>query len=99
MCGIFRKRDGQATVEMAILFAAVVATVFLLQNYIARATSGGLKSNADSIGSQFSTVEAFIQKSHSTGTDASSTSDSCFKQGIGGAPGAAVPDCTPATVK
>jgi len=96
MCGIFRKRDGQATVEMAILFAAVVATVFLMQNYIARATAGGLKANADSIGSQFGSGDAFIQKSHSIGSDAVSTSDSCFKQSIGG--GAAVPNCAPTTV-
>lgn len=96
MCGIFRKRDGQATVEMAILFAGVVATIFLLQSYVTRATAGGLKSNADSIGGQFSTDEGFIQKSHTSGTDMISTTDSCSKQDIGG--GAAVPDCTPTTI-
>jgi hypothetical protein len=48
------KSKGQVTVEVAVLFSAVVAALVLMGIYLQRAAQGGVKSNADSLGTQFS---------------------------------------------
>ncbi len=49
-----KRSRGQVTVEAAVLFGTVVAGFIALAIYLQRAVQGGVKSNADSFGSQFS---------------------------------------------
>src|SRR3989338_6254657 len=48
-------RRGQVTAEMAVLFTFVIAGFVFMGIYLQRAAQGGVKSNADSLGQQFST--------------------------------------------
>ncbi len=63
-----QKRKGQVTVETAVLFGTVVAGLIALAVYLQRAVQGGVKSNADSFGTQFAanTNWSVITDSNST---------------------------------
>ena len=50
-----RYEQGQVTAEMAVLYTFVIAGLVFMGVYLQRGTQGGLKSNADGIGTQFST--------------------------------------------
>ena len=87
-----RNHKGQATVESAVLIATVVLAILGMRFYVERATSGGLKSNADSVGTQYSMGVGAGSISTSHSTDAGTDSRSCFDQDI--AAGSGVPtDC------
>ncbi len=94
---------GQVTIEAAILWTFVIAAFVFLGVYVQRAAQGGLKSNADSLGGQFSGVTGFstYSKSITNETVKNTNQQSCsqFQQqvqdvGVAGAP--PVPsNCTP----
>lgn len=50
-----KRQRGQVTAEMAVLFTFVIAGIVFMGTYLQRAAQGGIKGNADSLGSQFST--------------------------------------------
>jgi uncharacterized protein (UPF0333 family) len=52
---------GQVTVELAILFGVVVAALVFMAIYFQRGVQGGVRSNADSFGQQFSAVGPWTQ--------------------------------------
>lgn len=56
---------GQVTVEVAVLFGFVVAGLVAMALYLQRGTQGGMKSNADSLGTQFSSTSAWTLKTTS----------------------------------
>jgi hypothetical protein len=49
------KKNGQSTLEYAILMVVVIAALITMQSYIRRAYQGRLKDGSDQIGEQFST--------------------------------------------
>ena len=89
MKAAFRRSKGQVTVEVAILFGFVVAALVAMAIYLQRGVQGGMKSNADSMGTQYSATTPWWtnSKSHTDETAASvntaQTSKAC--QGLGGA--------------
>lgn len=48
-----RKRNGQSTLEYAVLIALVVGGLLAMQIYMKRGSMGKLKAAADDLGSQF----------------------------------------------
>lgn len=48
-----RHKQGQSTLEYALLIAAVVAGLVMMQIYLKRGIGGRLKTGADNIGEQF----------------------------------------------
>ncbi len=52
---------GQVTVEVAVLFGCVVAALVFMAIYFQRGAQGGIRSNADSFGAQFSASKAWTQ--------------------------------------
>jgi uncharacterized protein (UPF0333 family) len=52
---------GQVTVELAVLFAVVIAALVFMAIYFQRGVQGGVRSNADSFGQQFSAIGAWTQ--------------------------------------
>lgn len=64
---------GQVTVEAAILFGAVVAGLVLMSIYLQRGVQGGMKSNADSFGTQFSATKAWNSTTTSNTTETANT--------------------------
>lgn len=52
---------GQVTVEIAVLFGVVVAGLVAMAIYFQRGVQGGVRSNADSFGQQFSATGAWNQ--------------------------------------
>jgi len=66
-----RTRRGQSSLEIAILFVVVVAAFVAMSLYLQRGAAGGMKSNADSLGTQFSSNAGWGYNSSST----SSTSE------------------------
>lgn len=48
-----KNKRGQSTLEYALLIAAVVAGLVMMQIYLKRGIGGRLKSGADNIGDQF----------------------------------------------
>ena len=67
-----RAQRGQVTVELAVLFGVVVAALVFMAIYFQRGVQGGVRSNADSFGSQFSATGAWNQ---TTTTNQNSTED------------------------
>jgi uncharacterized protein (UPF0333 family) len=51
-----RNKQGQSTLEYALLIAAVVAGLIMMQIYLKRGIGGRLKGGADNIGEQFDPV-------------------------------------------
>jgi len=68
-----RAHQGQVTVEVAILFLFVVAALVLMAIYLQRGVQGGVKSNTDSFGTQFSATQAWNSNSHSVTNENAST--------------------------
>jgi uncharacterized protein (UPF0333 family) len=60
---------GQVTVEVAILFAFVIAALVAMALYLQRGVQGGVKSNSDSFGTQFGSVDAWTLTINSTTTE------------------------------
>jgi uncharacterized protein (UPF0333 family) len=60
---------GQVTVEVAILFAFVIAALVAMALYLQRGVQGGVKSNSDSFGTQFGSVDAWTLNIQSTTTE------------------------------
>lgn len=58
-------RRGQVTVEAAILFTFVIAALVAMAIYLQRGAQGGVKSNADSLGTQFSATQPWSSTSKS----------------------------------
>jgi uncharacterized protein (UPF0333 family) len=54
-----KAKRGQVTVEVAVLFGVVIAALVAISVYLQRGAQGGVKSSADSLGSQFSTTGAW----------------------------------------
>lgn len=61
-----RHRRGQSTLEYALLIAAVVAGLVMMQIYLKRGVGGRIKSGADDIGEQFD--PAAFSSQHNTVT-------------------------------
>ena len=53
-----RSEQGQSTLELAILIAAVLAAFVFMNIYMKRSVEGKLRSNTDQIGGQFDPVSA-----------------------------------------
>ncbi len=96
---MLKNRSGQVTAEMAVLFTFVIAGFVFMGIYLQRAAQGGLKSNADSLGQQFSTNggwSAYSEQQSHTNPANLTTSASCsdYKAALdAGAPGA-ITACT-----
>ena len=59
------RRLGQVTVEMAVLITVAVVGFVIMAIYLQRAVHGTIRSNADSIGSQFSAYEPWTENTNS----------------------------------
>ncbi len=72
-----RRSKGQVTVEVAVLFGFVVAGLVAMAVYLQRGVQGGVKSNADSLGTQFQANAGWTvnSKSDTTETKTSVTTD------------------------
>lgn len=81
-------RRGQVTAEMAVLFTFVIAAFVFMGVYLQRATQGGVKSNADGLGQQFSTKSPWsnttTSNSNSTDTSTTSTSNTTYSHDLTG---------------
>lgn len=92
----FANQRGQVTVEVAVLFGFVVAGLVALALYLQRSVQGGLRSNADSLGGQFSSAENWTSHTRSASFEdgktirSSQVSKAC--QGVGGSKN---PGCDP----
>ncbi len=62
-------RRGQVTVEVAVLFAAVIAALFFMAMYLQRGAQGGVKGSADSLGTQFGGRNPWTQNTHSVSNE------------------------------
>lgn len=60
-----RYQRGQVTVEVAVLFAFIIAAFVFMGIYLQRGAQGGVKGNVDSLGQQFSLVSEFSRVTHS----------------------------------
>ena len=63
------RTNGQVTVEVAVLFGVVVAALVAMANYVQRGVAGGMRSNADSFGSQYQTNKKIEVHSRSVNID------------------------------
>ena len=94
-----KKRSGQSTVETAVLFTCVIGGLMFMAAYVQRATQGGMKGNADSIGQQFSTSKTFesVSVQHSLTDQTSTASGQCSEsvQGLGETVTPDITDCSP----
>ena len=97
---VLRRSRGQVTLELALLFAALAAGFIALALYVQRGWQGYLKSNADSVGQQFSANNTWTSFARSSSQEDRSTvlsrqvSDAC--QGLAGVTN---PDCSPGVLK
>ena len=85
-----RSRKGQVTVEVAILFGVVVAALVAMAAYVQRGMAGGMRSNADSLGTQYQPTAGLEVHTRSTNSETGGTTLSAQKtktcQGLGGTP-------------
>ena len=94
MVRIMQGRRGQVTVEMAVLFGFVVAGLIAMSIYFQRGVQGGVKSNADSIGTQFSSKDGWNARSRSASEDtAGRTISGQYSNACQGLSGAALNKC------
>ena len=96
---MMRNQRGQVTAETAVLFTFVIAGLVFMGTYLQRAASGGIKSNADSLGQQFSTTSGFASYSEQesdTNTAGLTASRQCsnYEANIGGGNPGAINTCT-----
>ena len=94
-----RNQRGQMTAETAVLFTFVIAGFVFMGMYLQRAAQGGVKSNADSLGQQFSTTSGFASYSEQqsdTNTAGLTLSSQCsdYEANIGGGAPGAIANCT-----
>ncbi len=70
---------GQVTAELAVMLTFVIAGFVFMGFYLQRGVQGSTKSNADSLGQQFSTQSGWSNYSGSKSleTDAQSNTSSC----------------------
>lgn len=100
-----KRQRGQVTAEMAVLFTFVIAGIVFMGTYLQRAAQGGLKSNADSLGSQFSTSTStggwtsYTEQQSRTNTSGVTGSASCSRSWaqLDGAAPAALTGCDPSS--
>ncbi len=83
----FSRSKGQVTVEVAVLFGVVVAALVAMAAYVQRGVAGGMRSNADSFGTQYQVDKPFEVHTRSTNVDAGGSTKSTQKtaacQGLG----------------
>ena len=92
----FMKQRGQVTVEVAVLFGFVVAGLVALALYLQRGVQGGLKSNADSLGGQFSAAESWNSYTRSASLeDGKAIRSAQYSRACQGLGGAGNPGCDP----
>ncbi len=60
-----RFRKAQSTTEYTIFIAAVIAGFIGLQVYFQRGVKGNIKQRSDSVGSQFTTTDAYTVETQS----------------------------------
>jgi uncharacterized protein (UPF0333 family) len=63
--GTLRQR-GQVTAEVAVLFGVVIAAFVAMAIYLQRSGQGYIKSNAESLGTQFSATSPWSETRTST---------------------------------
>jgi uncharacterized protein (UPF0333 family) len=68
-------KRGQVTVEVAVLFGVVVAGLVAMAIYFQRGIQGGVRSNADSFGQQFSATGAWTQTNNTVQATAETPTD------------------------
>ena len=96
MVRAFMKQRGQVTVEVAVLFGFVVAGLVALALYLQRSVQGGLRSNADSLGGQFSSGEAWTSYTRSASVeDGKAIRSAQYSKACQGVGGTANPGCDP----
>lgn len=93
-----RGQQGQVTAEMAVLYTFVIAGLVFMGVYLQRGVQGSAKSNADGIGTQFSTEGGWksfsAQDSHEEAGKTKTGSCSQFAHAVdttGAPPAPAVP--------
>jgi hypothetical protein len=64
-----REQRGQESVSMVMLFVFVIAALIALVLYVQRGFAGGLRSNADSFGTQFSSANPWTSTTNSNTTE------------------------------
>jgi len=64
-----REQRGQESVSMVMLFVFVIAALIALVIYVQRGFAGGLRSNADSFGTQFSSTAPWTSNTASNTTE------------------------------
>ncbi len=64
-----REKKGQSILEYAILLAVVIAALLIMQAFVKRGVSGGLKESADKMGEQFSAGGTTIHSKRTMATD------------------------------
>ena len=96
-----KRQRGQVTAEMAVLFTFVIAGIVFMGTYLQRAAQGGIKGNADSLGTQFSTSEteggwtSYSEQQSTSQTSGVTGSASCSRSWaqLEGAPPAPLTGC------
>ncbi len=82
------RSNGQVTVEVAVLFGVVVAALVAMAAYVQRGVAGGMRSNADSFGTQYqtnATLEVHTRSNNvDTGGQTSSAQTTATCKGLGG---------------
>ena len=68
-----REQRGQESVSMVMLFVFVIAALIALVLYVQRGFAGGLRSNADSFGTQFSSANPWSSTTNSNTTETQAT--------------------------
>ena len=90
---------GQVTVEVAVLFAFVIAGLIAMALYLQRGVQGGVRSNADSLGGQLSSIEEWQAYSRSStdeiGGDDGDVLSGQFSNNCQGVGGETIPNCVP----
>lgn len=85
---MIKSQKGQVTVETAVLFGVVVAGLVAMATYLQRGVQGGMRSNADSFGTQFDSSVGWESHARSASQEtaeqirSAQTSEAC--QGVGG---------------
>ncbi len=70
-----RKRNGQSTLETAVLIMIVIGALLSIQVYIKRGVQGRLRQAADDIGDQYSAGNTNVYKSVTVTSNTTETND------------------------
>lgn len=83
---LLREQRGQESVSMVMLFVFVIAALIALVLYVQRGFAGGLRSNADSFGTQFSSAQPWTSTTTSNTTESqtavNTTQQSNYQQAL-----------------